>query len=498
MDGDELDAEDAWQLARRIGLRRLAARLVRAVPLRRRLQPQPGAGAAGRPVRRTVPAGAVRARRRPRPRAARPGGGADHRAALPRRRRRGTRWPAAVTSGPTGERAGEHRARPRAVLLAALDDHRDGARSSAAPTGSTGSGRDRPALAKYGRGAGADRGPRGAGRPPGSCCWWPAASFADAMRTAYGWSDTHACRVWNLARWPVGLALLVVRHRGAARPRPAAPAARAVLAGARRAAVSVAAGDGGQRPAGRLRAPVAARSARSTARWAGCSRCCSGRCSARSRCSPAPRSAPSWSSCAPGAGSRSTTTRAARTGSAPTRTRAADPAVTVSAWTPTTGTAVRRTGLVWSETPNQFVAEELADLPPGRAVDLAAGEGRNAIWLARRGWEVTAVDFSRVALDKGRRLAGDDARRLAVRRRDDLAGRRGVRPRGGRLPAAAGRGAAAAVRRRLRGAAAGRDAAARRARLDQPARGHRRPAGPVGADDAPRTCSATSAGRPSR
>ncbi len=63
--------------------------------------------------------------------------------------------------------------------------------------------------------------------------------------------------------------------------------------------------------------------------------------------------------------------------------------------------------LVWSAGPNQFVAAELADLPPGRALDLAAGEGRNAIWLAQRGWEVTASDFSRVALDKGRRLAGD-------------------------------------------------------------------------------------------
>lgn len=61
--------------------------------------------------------------------------------------------------------------------------------------------------------------------------------------------------------------------------------------------------------------------------------------------------------------------------------------------------------LVWSAEPNRFVAEALADLPPGRAVDLAAGEGRNAIWLARRGWQVTAVDFSPVALDKGRRLA---------------------------------------------------------------------------------------------
>ena len=63
--------------------------------------------------------------------------------------------------------------------------------------------------------------------------------------------------------------------------------------------------------------------------------------------------------------------------------------------------------LVWSATPNQFVEAECADLPPGRAVDLAAGEGRNAIWLARRGWQVTAVDFSAVALGKGRRLAGD-------------------------------------------------------------------------------------------
>lgn len=63
--------------------------------------------------------------------------------------------------------------------------------------------------------------------------------------------------------------------------------------------------------------------------------------------------------------------------------------------------------LVWSAEPNQFVAAECADLPPGRAVDLAAGEGRNAIWLARRGWDVTAVDFSQVGLDTGRRLAGD-------------------------------------------------------------------------------------------
>lgn len=63
--------------------------------------------------------------------------------------------------------------------------------------------------------------------------------------------------------------------------------------------------------------------------------------------------------------------------------------------------------LVWSVGPNQFVEAECAGLSPGSALDLAAGEGRNAIWLARRGWDVTAVDFSQVALDKGRTLAGD-------------------------------------------------------------------------------------------
>jgi SAM-dependent methyltransferase len=63
--------------------------------------------------------------------------------------------------------------------------------------------------------------------------------------------------------------------------------------------------------------------------------------------------------------------------------------------------------LVWSAEPNRFVAEEVADLPLGTAVDLGAGEGRNAIHLATRGWRVIAVDFSQVALDKGRTVAGD-------------------------------------------------------------------------------------------
>ena len=63
------------------------------------------------------------------------------------------------------------------------------------------------------------------------------------------------------------------------------------------------------------------------------------------------------------------------------------------------------TELVWSSGPNQFVEQALTDLPPGRALDLACGEGRNARWLAERGWQVTALDFSPVAIEKGRRLA---------------------------------------------------------------------------------------------
>jgi len=63
------------------------------------------------------------------------------------------------------------------------------------------------------------------------------------------------------------------------------------------------------------------------------------------------------------------------------------------------------TDLVWSATPNQFVASELGSLTPGRAVDLAAGEGRNALWLASLGWEVTAVDFAAAGLEKARAVA---------------------------------------------------------------------------------------------
>jgi SAM-dependent methyltransferase len=63
----------------------------------------------------------------------------------------------------------------------------------------------------------------------------------------------------------------------------------------------------------------------------------------------------------------------------------------------------------WSAGPNRLIAELLADVPPGDAVDLAAGEGRHALWLAGLGWRVTAVDFSDVGLARGRAQPGADA-----------------------------------------------------------------------------------------
>ena len=57
---------------------------------------------------------------------------------------------------------------------------------------------------------------------------------------------------------------------------------------------------------------------------------------------------------------------------------------------------------VWSLEPNAWVAATVGELPVGTAVDLGAGEGRNALWLASLGWRVTAVDFSSVGLKTGR------------------------------------------------------------------------------------------------
>lgn len=69
--------------------------------------------------------------------------------------------------------------------------------------------------------------------------------------------------------------------------------------------------------------------------------------------------------------------------------------------------------LVWTGEPNRFLAAETEDLPAGSALDVACGEGRNAVWLAQHGWQVTGVDFSQVGLDKGARLA--EQRGVSVR-----------------------------------------------------------------------------------
>ncbi|MFF4380741.1 class I SAM-dependent methyltransferase [Kitasatospora sp. NPDC001547] len=63
--------------------------------------------------------------------------------------------------------------------------------------------------------------------------------------------------------------------------------------------------------------------------------------------------------------------------------------------------------LVWGSAPNRWVVRELTGRTPGHALDLAAGEGRNAIWLAAQGWEVTGLDFSAVALERAERLTAE-------------------------------------------------------------------------------------------
>jgi SAM-dependent methyltransferase len=56
--------------------------------------------------------------------------------------------------------------------------------------------------------------------------------------------------------------------------------------------------------------------------------------------------------------------------------------------------------VLWSGEPNPQLVAEAADLAPGRALDLGCGEGADALWLAARGWKVTAIDISQVALSR--------------------------------------------------------------------------------------------------
>lgn len=62
---------------------------------------------------------------------------------------------------------------------------------------------------------------------------------------------------------------------------------------------------------------------------------------------------------------------------------------------------------VWSGRPNGALVAEVDGVQPGRVLDVGCGEGADAVWLASRGWEVTALDVSAVALDRARAAAAD-------------------------------------------------------------------------------------------
>jgi len=59
----------------------------------------------------------------------------------------------------------------------------------------------------------------------------------------------------------------------------------------------------------------------------------------------------------------------------------------------------------WSGNPNGTFVIEVSPLAPGRALDVGCGEGADAIWLAERGWRVTAVDISGAAIERARDAA---------------------------------------------------------------------------------------------
>ncbi|WLQ36465.1 FAD-dependent oxidoreductase [Streptomyces castrisilvae] len=67
----------------------------------------------------------------------------------------------------------------------------------------------------------------------------------------------------------------------------------------------------------------------------------------------------------------------------------------------------RESHRIWSGRPNTVLVRETEDLKPGRALDLGCGEGADAVWLARQGWQVTATDISRVALARAAEHAAE-------------------------------------------------------------------------------------------
>jgi SAM-dependent methyltransferase len=70
---------------------------------------------------------------------------------------------------------------------------------------------------------------------------------------------------------------------------------------------------------------------------------------------------------------------------------------------------------IWSGNPNLRLVEQVADLAPGTALDLGCGEGADAIWLAARGWQVTGIDVSTVALDRAAGFAAEAGEEIVDR-----------------------------------------------------------------------------------
>ena len=75
----------------------------------------------------------------------------------------------------------------------------------------------------------------------------------------------------------------------------------------------------------------------------------------------------------------------------------------------------RSAELVWGAEPNQFIRQQCQGFAPGEALDLACGEGRNALWLARLGWRVLGVDCSPVAIERARSLTANEPADIARR-----------------------------------------------------------------------------------
>ena len=73
---------------------------------------------------------------------------------------------------------------------------------------------------------------------------------------------------------------------------------------------------------------------------------------------------------------------------------------------------------LFSGAPNGVLVTEAADLPPGQALDVGCGEGADALWLARNGWLVTAVDISQVALRRACSSGADVDGRVSWARGD--------------------------------------------------------------------------------